>query len=49
MWEGTQVEEMPTFKVRDDDVWVCSFPRSGTCMCVKIEGLTRVVISYEIY
>ena len=29
VWEGTQIDEMPNFRVRNDDVWVCSFPRSG--------------------
>ena len=26
---GAEVEDLPQFKVRDDDVWVCSWPRSG--------------------
>ena len=26
---GTEIEDFSSFKCRDDDVWVCSFPRSG--------------------
>ena len=26
---GAEVEALPNFTVRDDDVWVCSWPRSG--------------------
>ena len=26
---GAEVDDLPEFKVRDDDVWVCSWPRSG--------------------
>ena len=29
MWDGAEIEDIPMFKVRSDDVWVCSFPRSG--------------------
>lgn len=32
IWEGAEMEDIPQFKVRDDDVWVCSFPRSGTTL-----------------
>ena len=29
MWDCAEIEQFPSFKCRDDDVWVCSFPRSG--------------------
>ena len=26
---GAEIDDLPEFKVREDDVWVCSWPRSG--------------------
>ena len=26
---GAEIDDLPKFKVRDDDIWVCSWPRSG--------------------
>ena len=28
-FDCTELEDFASFKCRDDDVWVCSFPRSG--------------------
>ena len=28
--KGTQMEKVKQLKCRDTDIWVCSFPRSGT-------------------
>lgn len=36
MWDCAEIKDIPSFKVRSDDVWVCSFPRSGTTLTQEI-------------
>ena len=39
IWAGAEMEDIPRFEVREDDVWVCSFPRSGKILSLWCNGV----------
>ncbi|XP_060603047.1 sulfotransferase 4A1-like [Ruditapes philippinarum] len=43
MWDNSQPEIFTSFKGRPSDVWVCSFPRSGTTLVQEIVYLVETL------
>lgn len=42
MWQN-EAEEFETMETRDDDVWICTFPRSGTTMTIELVYLIQTL------
>lgn len=40
---GAEIDDLPKFQVRDDDIWVCSWPRSGTTLTQEMTYLVMTL------
>ena len=44
-----EIDEIQKFEMRDDDIWVCSFPRSGKGLSVCLSFGIMFVCLFHVY